>query len=134
MTHHVPQSSARFDDSAGPGQPADATGRHPLVAEIERLRADLAAAHTKIDNLEIALRTSREIGMAIGVVMTIHRVTAEAAFDLLRLASQHTHRKLRDIAADVLYTGAIEAPGVPRVSAAGGARPNGHAAAPGRPA
>ena len=35
------------------------------------------------------------------------RLTYEQGFDELRLASQYTHRKLRDIAEDVLVTGAL---------------------------
>jgi hypothetical protein len=34
-------------------------------------------------------------------------VTREQAFDLMRIASQRTNRKLRDIAADVLDTGTL---------------------------
>lgn len=61
----------------------------------------------KIMNLERALESSREIGTAIGILMARELCTADQAFDLLRVASQHTHRKLRDIAAHVKETGAL---------------------------
>jgi hypothetical protein len=61
----------------------------------------------KIMNLERALESSREIGTAIGILMARELCTADQAFDMLRLASQHTHRKLRDIAAQVKDTGAL---------------------------
>jgi AmiR/NasT family two-component response regulator len=51
---------------------------------------------------------SRKIGTAIGILMSTHRVTEEAAFDMLRACSQRTHRKVRDIAADVVQTGWLD--------------------------
>ncbi|HKC28862.1 MAG TPA: ANTAR domain-containing protein [Jatrophihabitans sp.] len=72
----------------------------------------LAEALTKIQNLEIALTTNRRIGMAMGIVMARYRVTEEDAFGILRTASQHRHRKLREIAEDAIYTGEIEAAGL----------------------
>jgi hypothetical protein len=62
----------------------------------------------KIDNLERALATSREIGTAIGILMALLKVTREQAFDLLRVASQHRHRRLADIARDVVETGTLD--------------------------
>lgn len=69
---------------------------------------ELAAAHAKIENLELALQTSRTIGMAVGIVMERLRVTSDEAFDVLRALSQHKHRKLRDIAAELTYSGTVE--------------------------
>ncbi len=88
---------------------AATNGRHPLVAEIERLQDEVSAANDKIKNLEIALQSSREIGTAIGILMCQRHVTADRAFEMLRTASQHKHRKLRDIATDVVFTGALDA-------------------------
>jgi len=65
-------------------------------------------ARAQADNLHVALASSREIGIAVGVLMTTGKVTRDDAFDLLRGASQHAHRKLRDIAAEVAETGALE--------------------------
>ena len=39
--------------------------------------------------------------------MATHRLTAEQGFQLLVAASQHTNRKLRDLAADVASTGRL---------------------------
>jgi GAF domain-containing protein len=68
----------------------------------------LVAEREKTANLQRALESSRTIGAAMGVLMTRRLVTAEQAFDLLRAASQHSHRKLREIAADVLDTGSLD--------------------------
>lgn len=67
----------------------------------------VVAEHEKVTNLRVALESNRDIGVAIGILMTRYLVTREAAFDLLRSASQHAHRKLRDIAAEVTETGAL---------------------------
>ncbi len=64
----------------------------------------------RADELSQALQSNREIGIAIGVLMSQQKVTRDQAFDLLRIASQHTHRKLHDIAADVADTGVFEMP------------------------
>jgi hypothetical protein len=42
--------------------------------------------------------------------MTQHKFTREQAFDLLRIASQHTHRKLAAIAVEVADTGTLTLP------------------------
>jgi hypothetical protein len=61
--------------------------------------------HERAENLETALQSNREIGMAIGILMVRYALTDHAAFDLLRVTSQHEHRKLRDIAAETVYCG-----------------------------
>jgi signal transduction histidine kinase/DNA-binding response OmpR family regulator len=76
--------------------------------QLARLREDAVDdARTRGDNLRIGLDSSRTIGTAIGILMTNHRLTAAAAFRLLTAVSQHTNRKLRDIAADVATTGQL---------------------------
>lgn len=75
-----------------------------------------AKASNQADHLRQALESNREIGIAMGVLMSRHALTSQQGFDLLRMASQHTHRKLRDIAADVAETGMLDFP--PRTSAA----------------
>jgi AmiR/NasT family two-component response regulator len=46
--------------------------------------------------------------MAMGILMARHQVTDDQAFDLLRIASQNSNRKLADIARDVCDTGALD--------------------------
>lgn len=60
-----------------------------------------------IVGLEVALETNRRIGAAMGVLMALRRVTPNEAFDLLRVASQTSNRKLHEVADDVLHTGTI---------------------------
>ena len=63
--------------------------------------------HERAENLETALQTNREIGMAVGILMARYGLTDQAAFDLLRVTSQHQHRKLRDIAAETVFSGEL---------------------------
>lgn len=65
---------------------------------------------SKVDNLNRALRSNREIGSAMGILMARHQLTSNQAFDLLRRISQRTHRKLIAIAAEVVETGALDLP------------------------
>ncbi|WP_347353297.1 GAF and ANTAR domain-containing protein [Intrasporangium sp.] len=62
-------------------------------------------------DFQAALSSSRQIGTAIGIIMTQDLVTSEEAFERLRQASQHLNRKLRDIAAEVEQTGEVPAYG-----------------------
>lgn len=69
--------------------------------------AALAEALEKISNLEKALLTARVISTAVGVLMATFKITSEAAFDMLVVASQNTHTKLRDVAQEVVDTGTL---------------------------
>lgn len=86
-----------FADSARPLGKIFAT--HAAVA----LQA--ARSHDQVDDLHIALASSRRIGIALGILMRGRGITEHAAFDLMRTASQASQRKLRDIADDVALTG-----------------------------
>ena len=74
------------------------------------LALDGAQSSEQVTNLALAQESNREIGMAMGVLMSRHRLTQSQAFDLLRMASQHSHRKLREVAADVVQTGMLDFP------------------------
>ncbi|HEX2902593.1 MAG TPA: GAF and ANTAR domain-containing protein [Jatrophihabitans sp.] len=73
---------------------------HAAVALHDASRSDQA------DNLSKALESNRRIGVAIGVLVAIYKVTEEQAFELLRTASQRNHVKLADVAEEVVLTGA----------------------------
>ncbi|HEX8080256.1 MAG TPA: ATP-binding protein [Jatrophihabitans sp.] len=76
--------------------------------ELAKLREyALNRAEDKVANLERALASNRQIGAAMGILMTRLKLTDEQAFDLLRKTSQNRHRKLRDIAEEVTITGEL---------------------------
>jgi hypothetical protein len=62
----------------------------------------------KVANLEQALASNRDIGVAMGILSAHHSIRPDEAFELLRVASQHTNRKLRELAAEVIQTGELE--------------------------
>ena len=82
-----------------------------IFADHAAIAVSHALDHDKVTNLEEALKSNREIGVALGVLMTRYALAQQQAFDLLRTVSQRTHRKLRDVASDVAFTG--ELPEIP---------------------
>ena len=71
------------------------------------LALQAAEEQERADNLEIALRNSRRIGTALGILMHSHRIDEPHAFDLLRRRSQDTNRKLADVADAGVRTGGL---------------------------
>jgi ANTAR domain/GAF domain len=64
-----------------------------------------ALAESRATHLLRALQSNREIGVAVGVLMARYGLTREQAFDLLRIGSQRSNRKLAELAAEVADTG-----------------------------
>jgi len=98
-----------WDVSLGP-IPTDSPDPHGVLIVARNVTAEvtehqLAVAQT--ENLQVALASNRRIGTAIGILMAQRRITDTAAFDLLRDVSQRDHRKLREVADDVVLTGAL---------------------------
>lgn len=93
-----------------PFDPAELLARVRTHHELAQLREiAVQRAEDRASNLQQALSTNRRIGVAIGVLMAAQRVTHDEAFDRLRHASQHSNRKLRDVAEDVILTGQLDA-------------------------
>jgi len=67
----------------------------------------LRRAETKIANLELALTSSRTIAIALGIVIERYSVSEDDAFDVLVRISQQQHRKVRDVASDLIFSGVI---------------------------
>ena len=74
---------------------------------IAALQADGILAREHVTHLEEALRSSRRIGAAIGIVMISRKVTEADAFEILSRASQQANRKLRLLADEVAATGDV---------------------------
>jgi hypothetical protein len=90
--------------------PLDDTSRRVARLFAANLAAAVQTVHTraKAGNLERALQTSRDIGVAMGIIMARRTCTRDQAFELLRRASRAHRRKLAEIAADVADTGILE--------------------------
>jgi GAF domain-containing protein len=78
-----------------------------ILAAHAALAFDRARDREQISGLEQALSSNRTIAMAIGMLMATHGIKEREAFDLLRVASQRSNRRLRDIAEEVVRTGAL---------------------------
>lgn len=75
---------------------------------IAALQAEGTLNQEHAANLEEALRSSRTIGTAIGVVMASQKVSDVDAFGLLRQTSMDSNRKLRDLAEEIVLTGDVK--------------------------
>jgi len=64
--------------------------------------ADIKALKDGEENLRTALQGDRNIGIAVGLVMERHRLSAAAAFEALRQRARSQRRTLGDIAAELV--------------------------------
>jgi hypothetical protein len=78
-----------------------------LAVALAAATATLAAREQENAQLRDALARSRVIGVAVGMLMNQHNITRDQAFKLLRLRSQASNRKLRDLAEQLADTGAL---------------------------
>lgn len=86
---------------------------HAIIATLE---ADGVVRREQVENLTQALKSSRTIGAAIGIIMANRGLTEAEAFRALVTFSQHTNRKVRDLAQDIVSTGDVA--GLPTPAAA----------------
>jgi AmiR/NasT family two-component response regulator len=91
-----------------------------LLAALAALAFTSARSHEAAERrdatLHAALATREVIGQAQGILIERERITADQAFDILRRASQHLNRKLRDVAQTLVDTGEKPDTGPRRVS------------------
>ena len=74
----------------------------------QRLIDQVQALQRTVAGLQGALESNRKIGAATGILAAIHHISLPDAFGLLRTVSQHSRRKLRDVAEEVVLTGALD--------------------------
>jgi AmiR/NasT family two-component response regulator len=98
------------DLDASPGAEGG-TRQEQLAAAMQE---QLARQEHEIANLHIALRTSRTIGIAIGILMSSAKITRDDAFRRLSQTSQLLGRKLVLVADYVVDTGGLPDVGVSR--------------------
>ena len=76
-----------------------------LVPAIENALArsrDISKLRSSEEHLSTALRQSRDISVAIGMLMERHNATAEEAFEMLRSHARQTRLKTTDVAKGVM--------------------------------
>lgn len=75
-----------------------------LVSYLQDKIVDQEQAYRR---LEGAIATSRTIGMAVGIVMSVKKVSDTEAFAMIARISQQQNRKVRLIADDIVLTGTL---------------------------
>ncbi|MCW2528011.1 MAG: hypothetical protein JWM76_2871 [Pseudonocardiales bacterium] len=81
-----------------------------LLANLGALTVAGTTARDRATHLAKALDSNREIGMAMGILIAQFKLTRDQAFDVLRITSQDTNRKIVELAAEVVNTGKLELP------------------------
>ena len=74
---------------------------------LEELRNEGEINRAQAANLEVALRSARVIGAAIGIIMAKCAVSEVTAFEVLKRASQNANRKVRALADEIVLTGDV---------------------------
>lgn len=85
----------------------DAVERATLLAEHGAIAIEAELQARQVETLGAALQSNRTVGVALGILMERHDLTAEAAFDVLRRLSSHSNRKLAVIAEELVTTGKL---------------------------
>jgi hypothetical protein len=81
---------------------AEAAGRAAVLAAFASVAINAVAKGEDAASLRRGLLSNREIGKAVGMLMLLHGMTEEDAFDLLRRHSQGLNIKLADVARAVI--------------------------------
>ena len=108
--HDHPLGVLSFYSAVAGGFDEDAQRRGSLLADHATIAIDAATAVESADSLKAALESSRLIGAAMGVLAERHDITTDEAFDLLRVVSNRTNRKLSDLAEEFISTGELPEP------------------------
>ena len=81
---------------------AESAGRAAVLAAFASVAINAAAKGEDAASLRRGLLSNREIGKAVGMLMLMHEMTEDQAFDLLRRHSQALNIKLADVAREVI--------------------------------
>ena len=86
-----------FDDQA--------VERASLLADHAAIAIESESSANRAESLSAGLQSNRVIGVALGILMERHHLSADEAFAMLRRASSYQNRKLAVIAEDLVTTG-----------------------------
>lgn len=81
---------------------AEAAGRAAVLAAFAGVAINAIAQGEDAASLRRGLLSNREIGKAVGMLMMLHQIGEDEAFDLLRRHSQSLNIKLADVARHVV--------------------------------
>jgi ANTAR domain/GAF domain len=81
---------------------AESAGRAAVLASFASVAINAVAKGEDAASLRRGLLSNREIGKAVGMLMMLHEITEDQAFDLLRRHSQALNVKLAEVARAVI--------------------------------
>jgi hypothetical protein len=81
---------------------AESAGRAAVLAAFASVAINAVAKGEDAASLRRGLLSNREIGKAVGMLMLLHEMSEEQAFDLLRRHSQALNIKLADVARAII--------------------------------
>ncbi len=81
---------------------AESAGRAAVLAAFASVAINAVSKGDDAASLRRGLLSNREIGKAVGMLMLLHNMTEDQAFDLLRRHSQALNIKLADVARTVI--------------------------------
>ena len=90
-----------FSDTAGVFD-TESAGQAIVLASFASVAINSVAQGENVSALRRGLLSNREIGKAVGMVMMLHNVDEQEAFDVLRRYSQDLNIKLADVARSVI--------------------------------
>jgi hypothetical protein len=91
---------------------AESAGRAAVLAAFASVAINAVAKGEDAASLRRGLLSNREIGKALGMLMMLHDMSEDEAFDLLRRHSQALNIKLADVAREVIdQRGQLPVPG-----------------------
>lgn len=90
-----------FTDTAGAFTDT-AAEQAAILAAFTAVTASAVIGGSEASTLRAGLASNREIGKAVGLLMALHRISDDAAFDLLRRTSQQMNVKIVDLARRVI--------------------------------
>ena len=90
---------ADASDERADAAEAQAAIDRDMIADLQR---DGVLSEEHAAQMEDALKSSRTIGAAVGMIMASRDLAEDEAFAVLRTASQKSNRKLRDLAAELV--------------------------------
>jgi GAF domain-containing protein len=84
-----------------------AVERASLLSDHAAIAIEAEVSADRAESMRAGLQSNRVIGVALGILMERHRLSADEAFAMLRRASSYQNRKLALIAEDLVTTGRL---------------------------
>ncbi|QOR71885.1 GAF and ANTAR domain-containing protein [Ruania alkalisoli] len=103
IAHHGRKVAALnlFSDRPG-GFTDEGVNQAAILAAFTSVALQASAEHHQVITLREGLASNREIGKAIGLLMAYHRISDDAAFEILRTTSNQLNSKLATVAGQVV--------------------------------